>query len=315
MNYKTLVDPELKRFAIKMPYGKAMIYGDQLTHGLVSILAAVPADVSKRTFLIRREDGTAFHTDIYEPQNMPKKLPALIMIHGGAFSYRAAPYHIELAAMYASGAGCRVFFPDYRLLPKDPWPAAWLDCLALYRHVMENAEMYGIDAARIGVTGDSAGAFLAALLALRYEAEALIRPCLQMLVYPMTDCETNRESMKKYRDAPFWNLKNHRKVIRYYFGNCSKEEIRELVPMRQELPEHIPDTYIETAEFDILHDEGILFGKRLRDAGAEVVVNDTLRTFHGYDAALHTKIVRRNVKRRIVFLDSVFSGSAEEERE
>ena len=36
MDYKNLVDPELKKFAIKMPYNKAFIFGDKLSHGIMS---------------------------------------------------------------------------------------------------------------------------------------------------------------------------------------------------------------------------------------------------------------------------------------
>ena len=314
MNYKTLVDPELKWLAVKIPFNKAMMYGSNLTCRLFSRLAVIPPDVSKRTLLIRREDGESFSADLYEPRNIRKKLPALILIHGGAFSFRAAPYHIELAATYASRAGCRVFFPDYHLMPKNPWPSAWLDSLALYRHVMKNAETYGIDTERIGVGGDSAGGLVAALLSLKYEEEALIKPCLQMLVYPMTDYDMNLGSMKKYKDAPIWNLKNHRIVVPDYFRNRSDEEIRDILPMRLELPAQIPDAYIETTEFDILHDEAILYAKKLQDAGASVVINDTSGTFHGYDLAIHSQIARRNIEQRIQFLNDVFNGTAAEEK-
>lgn len=314
MKYKTLVDPELKRLAIRIPFSKALIYGDKLTHRFYARLTVIPPAVSKRTLLIRGKDGSSFPADLYEPRNRREKLPALILIHGGAFSFRAAPYHIQLAAEYAVRAGCRVFFPDYRILPKDPWPAAWQDSLAMYRHVMENAETYGIDTERIGVAGDSAGGLLAALLSLKYEEEALIKPCLQMLVYPMTDYDTNLGSMKKYKDAPIWSLKNHRIVVPYYFRNLSEEEIRDVLPMRQKLPEQIPDAYVETTEFDILHDEGILYAKKLQDARASVVINDTSGTFHGYDLLPHTQIARRNIEQRIRFLNDAFNHSAAEEK-
>ena len=162
MDYKKLVDPELKNFAVTMPYNKAFIFGDKLSHGLISRFAKITPKVSKRTLTIRGHNGLDFHTDVFEPRNVQEKLPALVFIHGGAFSYRAASYHITLAAVYAVKAGCRVFFPDYHLLPDHPWPAAWHDCLALYRYISENADVLGIDPWKIGLTGDSAGAFLAA---------------------------------------------------------------------------------------------------------------------------------------------------------
>jgi acetyl esterase len=113
--------------------------------------------------------------------------------------------------------------------------------------------------------------------------------------------------MKKNSDAPVWNLKGHERMMTYYFPNMSREEIQELMPMQQELPQFIPDTYVETAEFDILHDEGILYAKKLEAAGARVEINETARTFHGYDAALNSKIARMNIEKRIDFLKRAFS--------
>ena len=67
-----------------------------------------------------------------------------------------------------------------------------------------------------------------------------------------------------------------------------------------------PKTYIETAEFDCLHDEGIMYAQKLIDAGAEVVINETAGTYHGYDTVTDAKIVMQNVERRIEFLRNGF---------
>ncbi len=306
MNYKNLVDPELKKFAIKMPYNKAFIFGDKLSHGIMSRFAKITPKASKRTVTIKGYNGLDFRTDIFEPWNSQEKLPALIFIHGGAFSYRAATYHIHLAAAYAVKAGCRVFFPDYHLLPEFPWPAAWHDVLALYRYISADPEQFCIDPEKIGVTGDSAGAFLAETLCNSYEKESLKMPCLQMLVYPCTDYDLERDSMQKNAEAPIWDLKSHKRMMQYYFRGLQLSEIKALMPMQQQLPEEIPDTYIETAEFDILHDEGILYGKKLEAAGAAVEVNETAGTFHGYDIAIKSKIARMNIEKRFAFLKKAF---------
>ena len=73
-----------------------------------------------------------------------------------------------------------------------------------------------------------------------------------------------------------------------------------------ELPWTLPRTYIETAEFDCLHDEGLAYAEKLKQAGAVVEINETKGTFHGYDAAIDTKIVRQQINRRLSFLQSGF---------
>lgn len=82
--------------------------------------------------------------EIFEPSNVKEKLPCLIYVHGGAFSYKASVYHKELACMYAMKVQCRVYFPDYHLTPRYPYPAAYEDVLALYKCIIENSEEFGI---------------------------------------------------------------------------------------------------------------------------------------------------------------------------
>lgn len=72
------------------------------------------------------------------------------------------------------------------------------------------------------------------------------------------------------------------------------------------LPQMMPNTYIETAEYDCLHDEGIIYGKRLQDAGVHVEINETTGTFHGYDSAINTNIAMRHIEKRILFLKKGF---------
>lgn len=163
-------------------------------------------------------------------------------------------------------------------------------------------------AERIGVAGDSAGACLAALLCSRYEREGLKRPCLQMLVYPLTDSAMRTDSMKRFPDTPLWNAENNRRMWAYYVGQIGGADARDASPMHCALPRAIPDTYIETAEYDCLHDEGVLYGMRLREAGARVELNETRGTIHGYDVALHTGIAARNIEKRVSFLKKGFAG-------
>lgn len=77
--------------------------------------------------------------------------------------------------------------------------------------------------------------------------------------------------------------------------------------MHNQLPQIIPDTYIETAEIDCLHDEGIIYGKKLREAGVNVEINETKGTIHGYDVAINTQIATSNIEKRIRFLKKGFN--------
>lgn len=306
MKYKKQIHSELKQIARNIPYNKALIKCANIFQFLSFHLTRIPKGVIHENITIEGYKGLKFKVGIFEPANVKEKLPCLVYVHGGAFSYKASAYHKKLACIYAMKAKCRVYFPDYHLTPKYPYPTAYHDVLALYKCLMEHSEEFRIDKEKIGVAGDSAGASLAALLCNNYEQEGLERPCLQMLVYPLTDINMQTDSMKKFSDTPLWNSKNNKRMWLYYCKDLKMEAAYGASPMHSSLPQIIPDTYIETTEYDCLHDEGILYGKKLRRAGAKVEINETRGTIHGYDCALHTKIASSNIKKRILFLKRGF---------
>lgn len=310
MKYKTQIHSELKPIAINIPYNHAVIKCANIFQMISFHFTRIPKEIIHRYIRIEGYQGLNCKVEIFEPAAVKKKLPCLIYVHGGGFSYKASAYHKKLAYTYAMKAGCRVYFPDYHLTPKYPYPAAYDDVLALYRWIMENAEEFGIDEEKMGIAGDSAGAAIAALICNRYEKEKLKQPCIQMLVYPVTDVEMRTDSMKKFSDTPLWNSKNNKRMWFYYCKNLKGKDIHDASPMHSRFPRIIPDTYIETAEYDCLHDEGMIYGKRLREAGANVVINETRGTIHGYDSAIHTQIAIRNIEKRILFLKKEFHGSS-----
>lgn len=302
MNYKEQINAELQQIAKIIPYNKAIIKCANIYQGISFQLTRVPKEVVNRTITVEGYKGLKFKVDIFEPINEKEGLPCLIYVHGGAFSYKAAAYHKKLACMYAMKAKCRVYLPDYHLTPKYPYPAAYDDVLALYKFVMEHSNELKIDSKRIGIAEDSAGASIAALICSNYDREGLKPPCVQMLVYPLTDVNMQTDSMKRFLDTPMWNAKSNKRMWSYYCKNLKEEEIYGASPMHSNLPRIIPDTYIETAEYDCLHDEGILYGEKLREAGVFVEINETKGTIHGYDSAINTQIAVCNIEKRILFL-------------
>lgn len=307
MKYIKHINSELKPIARNIPYNKAIIKCANIFQAVSFRLTRTPKEVINRNITIKGYKGLEFKVEIFEPANVKGKLPCLIYVHGGAFSYKASAYHKKLACIYAARVRCRVYFPDYHLTPKYPYPAAYNDVLALYKYIMENAKEFGIDNEKIGIAGDSAGASIAALICNNYERENLKRPCVQMLVYSLTDIDMQTDSMKKFSDTPLWNSPNNKRMWRYYCKNLKSEDIYGASPMHSSLPEEFPYTYIETAEYDCLYDEGIMYGKRLREAGADVEINETIGTIHGYDSVIDTQIAVSNIKKRVLFLKNGFN--------
>lgn len=102
--------------------------------------------------------------DLYRPKNAQGSLPAILCIHGGGWSKGDRNSMTNLAQALAARGYVAVTI-SYRLSGEAKFPAAIQDCKAAVRWLRANCSQYGVDPAKIGVTGLSAGGHLAALLA------------------------------------------------------------------------------------------------------------------------------------------------------
>jgi monoterpene epsilon-lactone hydrolase len=121
----------------------------------------------------------------------------LLFLHGGGFELGSLRSDGELAARLGRASGMRVLFPEYRLAPEHPFPAAIDDVLATWRWLRTNQHL---SANSIGVAGDSAGGGLAValLVATRDAGEEL--PAAAVLMSPTVDLTSSGASMTERAD-------------------------------------------------------------------------------------------------------------------
>ena len=215
----------------------------------------------------------------------------------------AAGYHYKNAIRYAKEINCKVWFINYRLAPKYQFPIFFEDCFNAICYLYDNAESFGIDLNRICIGGDSAGATLSVGVSMMLQdRKHPINFSLEMLIYPFLDMRGVSESNKKYTDTPMWNSKLSDKIAP--MTNVSKEHPFYVYYSPVEAPsfKNFPQTYIETTEFDCLHDDGIIFAKKLQSEGVEVVLNETKGTMHGYDIVQKAKTTQQSLKERIEYI-------------
>lgn len=220
--------------------------------------------------------------------------PLLFYVHGGGFVFKAAPYHYRLAKEYALGAQVAVALPDYRLAFDSPPLAALDDCLAALRGLVAHAGDLGLDR-RLFLGGDSAGAYLCLALLDRIKREGLPTPEKLLLVYPVVG-PMDTPSKRAFPDTPMWNAKCNAKMWQIYGRGL------EFIETYHQNPYIFPPTYVETAEFDCLRDEGNLLAQTLREAGVACTLNETKGTMHGFDIKRNAPAVRCAVEKRIAFL-------------
>lgn len=250
-------------------------------------------------------DGNQIPVLIIQPKGQKGPLPCLNYIHGGGFVFCAAPYHYTLAKIYAEQIGCVVVFPDYRLAPKYPYPAASEDCFSVYQWIYENVDLIGVDRNKVIVGGDSAGGDLTAAVTLMARDRGVKMPIYQMLIYPVTDRRMQTKSSFLYRDTPVWNTAASEKMWAFYLSRLPEEHIEYASPMEAPSLEGLPPAYLEVAEFDSLRDEGLAYGKRLEEAGVEVTYHETYGTPHGFEFVLKAPITQAAVSHRIEVLRDI----------
>lgn len=267
------------------------------TNGILSKIEGI----SVTTHKVKSSD-TDIELHMIYPNDYNGSRPCIIDIHGGGFVFDGAPHMYEYAARYAKETGAIVAFPRYRLTPRNKYPAQLDDCFATYDFVKNNAKSLGVDTNKIAVMGDSAGGYLAGRT-VNYAISKGDKLIFQLLIYPVTDTTMSTESMEKFIDTPVWNAKNNKSMWRMYFGKSEIDRTSQSL-LYMDIPERIPVTYIETAEFDCLHDEGVLYYKRLLEMGVNVTLNETKETMHGFDE-VKCDITENAIRERIKFINSV----------
>ncbi len=217
--------------------------------------------------------------------------PCLVYFHGGGFVFDAAPYHYRNAAAYARGAHCKVLLVRYPLAPRHPIGEIVSACRAALLYALENARALGTDG-RVAVGGDSAGGYLAADAALFVRAPLR----LAMLLYPVVG-GGETPSMRAYPDTPMWNARLNRRMWEY---------VGDAPSVLQHDLSSFPPAFVETAQFDCLHDEGAALAARLREAGRQVAYTDRAGAMHGFDIAQRCAVTRAALAERIAALRAAF---------
>jgi monoterpene epsilon-lactone hydrolase len=121
----------------------------------------------------------------------------LLFLHGGGFELGSVRSDGELAARLGRAAGMRVLFPEYRLAPEHPFPAALDDVRAAWHWLRTDQ---GLSAASVAVAGDSAGGGLAVALLVATRDAGQDLPAAAVLMSPTVDLTSSGASMTERVD-------------------------------------------------------------------------------------------------------------------
>jgi acetyl esterase len=210
-------------------------------------------------------------------------LPAIVYYHGGGHVIGSLDTHDFVARNLCAGVGALVASVDYRMGPEHKFPAALEDSWAALQWVAANAARLSADRDRIGVHGDSAGANLAAVVALLARDAGAPKLHLQSLVYPIADYGLVGDSYEKYAEgygiltkgAMVWFRDN-------YLHSPEDANDWRASPIRADNLAGVAPAIVITAECDVLHDDGQRYAEALRRAGVPVEHKDFPGMIHAF---------------------------------
>ncbi len=203
----------------------------------------------------------------------------ILFLHGGGWVVGSLDTHDGAARALAKAAGCALLSVEYRKAPEHPFPAGLDDAEAALRWVIAAGAGLGLDG-NIILAGDSAGANLAAALALRAR-DAGIRLAGQMLIYPATDLAHETASTAQFAHGFFLS----RTTLRWYIANYlagADPTNPEASPLLGPDLENLCPTLLVTADHDPLRNEGRAYATRLTEAGNAVTFHEWPGTTHGF---------------------------------
>lgn len=201
----------------------------------------------------------------------------IVHLHGGAFFTGSRRTHRALAAELSLRSGATVHLPDYRLAPEHPWPAAPQDVLAVWRELRAR----GVPAARIVLSGDSAGCALALGLAQALRDAGEDGPAALLLVSPYLDLSLRAPSIRTLRARdPMVTAHALRRGGDAYRGPIAADDPR-VSPLSGAL-HGLPPALVQVGSDEILLDDARAFAQRAAQAGSTVLLQEWPAAWHDF---------------------------------
>lgn len=209
-------------------------------------------------------------------------LPGIVYFHGGGMIIGSLDSYDAFTRHLAAETGAVILSAEYRLAPEHPYPVADDEALAAMDWVTSQARELGVDRAKIGVGGDSAGGSLAATVAITARDAGHSSPMLQLLLTPGVEGHLDRPSVEEFAEGPVITRGDMKWMRHAYYGPDESTLPRGAVPGDVADLAGVAPAIVVTASHDLSRDGAELFGQRLRDAGVQTALLRYPGAYHGF---------------------------------
>ena len=230
------------------------------------------------------KDGQTIRLHITKPLGAKSNSPVFIFIHGGGWVLGDYPTHRRLVRDLVVSSGAVAVFPDYTPSPEARYPTAINQIYAATQWVSEHGSDIGVDGKNLAIVGNSVGGNMAASVALMAKDKGGPKIKLQVLLWPVTNANFETGSYKELGEGRFLT----RNMMIWFWDNYlpdkkAREEIY-ASPLNATLEQlkDLPPALIQTAENDVLRDEGEAYARKLNEAGVKVTLTRYGGLIHDY---------------------------------
>ncbi|QXH46869.1 alpha/beta hydrolase [Pseudomonas xanthosomatis] len=225
--------------------------------------------VERRTI---QADGQPLEIRVVRPQGAKGELPVFMFFHGGGWVLGDYPTHERLIHDLVVGSGAAAVYVDYTPSPEAKFPTAINQAYAATRWVAEHGQQIGVDGSRLAVAGNSVGGNMAAVVAIKAKEAGTPKLRFQALLWPVTDANFNNGSYNQFAEGHFLTRNMMQWFWNSYTTDPRQRDDIHASPLRATLEQlqGLPPALVQTAEMDVLRDEGEAYARKLGAAGVPV---------------------------------------------
>lgn len=230
------------------------------------------------------QGGKEVKIHITKPSGIGPDAPVFIYIHGGGWVLGDYPTHRRLVRDLVVKSGAVAVFPDYTPSPEAQYPVAIEQIYATLKWVAENGNEIGVNGKNLAVVGNSVGGNMTAAVVLMAKNNNGPAIKLQVLLWPVTDANFKTGSYKEMGKERFLTTK----MMMWFWDNYlpDEEKRKEIYasPLQATLEQlkGLPPALVQTAENDVLRDEGEAYARKLNEAGVAVTLTRYAGLIHDY---------------------------------